>query len=255
MDIEAQAETLKRIAGKKIITVSSGKGGVGKTTVAVNVALATSDMGKRTLLIDADFPLGNADIILGVVPKVHIRHYIEGSKSFDEVRVEVDSLSFIPASSGSDRLSILPEGKLERIIHDIRMSNFDFIFIDTQAGIGSNVIWFNSISSLAMIVVNPEPASIMDAYALIKTLRRRRITKDISVVCNMASEREAHAAFTTLERAVGKFLGMSASFMGSIPRDERVFLSFRIQKPLVKAFPQSPASESVRKIAQALVKG
>ncbi|GBD03095.1 Flagellum site-determining protein YlxH [bacterium HR19] len=249
-----QAEKLRRIS-KKIISVASGKGGVGKTTIAVNLAYGISQTGRKTLLVDADLTLANADLILGITPKKHIGHYLEGNISLNELIEKInDKLDFIAGSSGIVKLNQLTENQMKKIKNIFNEWDGNIIILDLPAGIGKNVINFSLISQAVIVVINPDPVSITDSYALSKVISKSGFQGKIFVVVNMVSNpREKDIAFFTFRNVCQKYLGITPELLGSIPFDESVRESFRMQKLLINSFPKSKASESIKKMIQEII--
>ena len=252
---EDQAKRLRELM-KRVVTIASGKGGVGKTTLSVNIANEISKMGKKVMLVDADLSLANADMLLGVIPKRHIGHYIEGNAPLRSVVVRVrPNFEFIPAASGVTKLTKLTENQFRKIKAIVSDTNSNIVIFDSAAGIGQNVIRFSLISSTVLLVVSPDPVSITDSYALIKVITKSGYSGRIFVVINMVTnEKEKHIAFNTLKKVSEKYLGLSPEFLGYVPWDEKVKESFKLQKLVTEAFPNSQASYHIRKISEELIK-
>src|SRR3972149_3890999 len=197
----AQVENEMAGTGTRVIAVSSGKGGVGKTNSVVNLAIAFSRLGKKVLLLDADLGLGNLDVLLGLAPRYNISHLLSGEKTIGEVLVEgPEGIMILPASSGVHELTNL--GAEERIALASHLESlgegFDILIIDTGAGISNNVLFFNSSAQEIVVVVTPEPTSITDAYALMKVMFQRHGERRFKLLVNtVKSTREAPGEYGT----------------------------------------------------------
>jgi flagellar biosynthesis protein FlhG len=237
----------------RVIAVSSGKGGVGKTNVAANVAIALAQAGKRVLVLDADIGLGNLDVLLGLVPRYTIEDVLSGVRTLDEIAVEGPAgIHVLPASSGVPHLTALTDS--QQIIIQEQLEQFaagmDVLLIDTGAGISSNVTFFAASAHDTVVVATPEPTSLTDAYALIKVLARQYRERHFKVLVNQAkSRREAAEVFRKLDRAIDQFLHVAVEYVGYIPHDDYVPLAVIRQKSVVEAFPDSPASQAFIKLA------
>lgn len=238
----------------QVIAVSSGKGGVGKTNVVVNLAVALTRVGKRVLILDADLGLGNLDILLGLVPQHTIEDVLVGTHTLDEIVLKGPAgIQVLPASSGVPRLTTLTEAQQVMIQEQLTQltSEIDVLLIDTGAGISQNVTFFASAADETVIVVSPEPTSLTDAYALIKVLARQYRERRFKVLVNQAkSPREAAEVFGKLDVAVDHFLHVSVELVGAIPYDDYVHLAVVQQKALAELFPDAPASQAFTRLAQ-----
>lgn len=241
----------------QVIAVASGKGGVGKTNLVANLAMALSRAGKRVLVLDADLGLGNLDVLLGLVPRYTIEHVLAGTHILDEVIVEGPAgIRVLPASSGVPHLTTLSESQqmvlLEQLEHC--SEGVDVLLIDTGAGISPNVTFFASSAQEAIVVVSPEPTSLTDAYALIKVLARHYRERRFKVLVNMAkSPREAAEVFRKLDTAADRFLHVVLEYVGCVPQDDYVPLAVMQQKALLELFPASPAGQAITRLAGQIV--
>jgi flagellar biosynthesis protein FlhG len=241
----------------RVIAVTSGKGGVGKTNIVANLGFALSRGGQRVLIWDADLGLGNLDILLGVAPRWNLSHVLSGEKAIDEIMVEGPGrMTILPASSGIQELTRLSESQKERIFAELSqlLESIDVLLIDTGAGISSNVLYFNTLAREILVVVTPEPTSITDAYALMKILSLRHGIRHFGLLVNMArDEAEAEEVFRQLALVTGRFLQMSLSFSGTILSDESIPRSVRRQKVAGELFPNGRSSRGFMQLAQRLL--
>ena len=196
----------------QVITVTSGKGGVGKTNIVGNLAIALKRLGKRVLILDADLGLANIDIIFGLTPKYNINHVINGERDIADILIKgPEDIYIIPAGSGIQELSQLTEGQKLNLLSEFDAIDdwFDIFLIDTGAGISSNVIYFNIAAAERIVLVTPEPTSITDAYALIKVLYTKHGTNTFKILVNMTKgAEEAESVYKNLSSSVDRFLGI-----------------------------------------------
>ncbi len=252
-----QAAGLRRVVAPepvRVVAVTSGKGGVGKTNVSVNLAMAWATLGKNVLLFDADLGLANVDVLLGLHPECNISHVLDGSRTLEEVILDGPrGLKIVPASSGVRSmldLDAMAHAGLIRAFSELTQ-RYDVLLVDTAAGIADDVTSFVCAAQEAIVVVCDEPASITDAYAMIKVLNRDHGQKRFRVLANMArSVREGYELFNKIARACDKFLDVSLDFMGSVPFDESLRLAVQKQRAVVDAFPSSRAALAFKKLAQ-----
>lgn len=244
-----QADGLRRVVNPKplkIIAVSSGKGGVGKTNVSVNLALSLAKEGKEVLLMDADLGLANIDVLLGLNPEYDLSHVMKGERTLEEIIVDGPSnLKIIPASSGVSSMANLTQAEQMGLVNafsDLSLA-VDVLIIDTGAGIHESVVSFCTAAQEVVVVVCDEPASITDAYAFIKVMSRQYNVSRFHVLANMAhSAYEGRELFVKLSKATDKFLDVILSFMGAIPFDDNLRKAVQHQRAVVDAFPRSPSA-------------
>lgn len=237
-----------------VIAVSSGKGGVGKSNVAANLAVALAKAGKRVLILDADLGLGNLDVLLGLAPHYTIEHVLSGARTLDEILlVGPAGIHVLPASSGVPHLTALTESQQLVIQEQLEQlsAEMDVLLIDTGAGISPTVTFFAASAHETIVVVSPEPTSLTDAYALIKVLARRYREHRFKVVVNQVkSPREAAEVFRKLDMAVDHFLHVVIDYVGYIPHDDYVSLAVVKQKAVSDLFPDAPASQAFTRLAK-----
>jgi len=241
---------------EKIIAITSGKGGVGKSSIVTNLAYILAAKNKKTCIVDADLSLGNIDIFFGMIPKFNIKDLIEGKKSINEIMVEgPNNIKIIPATSGIVELSNLTEEQRNILMFSLQqLDGYDFLLVDTPAGISSNVVYFNSISNDIFIVVTPDPASIADSYAVIKVLCNKTGRKDFNIIVNMAKdEQEALGVYKKILSVSDQFLDVYLDFLGFIPLDGNIRQATKRQKLWVEHFPETQATKALIKICNKLV--
>jgi flagellar biosynthesis protein FlhG len=241
-----------------VFSVTSGKGGVGKTNIVGNLAITCQRMRKRVLIFDADLGLANIDIIFGINPKYTIDDVIKGEKELSQIIARgPEGVDIIPASSGVQELSHLTEGHKINLLNEFDLLNnmYDILLIDTGAGISSNVTYFNLAAQARIVVVTPEPTSITDAYALIKVMFMHHGTKNFIILMNMVkNEKEAVSVYKHLSRVVEKFMGsISLDYAGYIPYDKHLHESISRREPVTCCYPQSSSSQSFKKLAEYLL--
>ncbi|MDI6762821.1 MAG: MinD/ParA family protein [Thermodesulfobacteriota bacterium] len=242
----------------RVISVTSGKGGVGKTNVVVNLALAFTRLGKKVLVLDADLGLANIDVLLGLAPRYTVEHLFGREKSFSEILIEgPGGMRIMPASSGVSGLVDLNETQKLFLLDEIDLmaENIDILLIDTGAGISSNVLYFNMAAPESIVIATPEPTSMTDAYALIKVLSTRCKKKDFMMLVNFVSdEEEAKGVFKKISKVADHFLkSLSIDYLGFIPFDEKLPLAVRHQKPVLEIFPKAPSSRHFEDLARAIL--
>lgn len=242
----------------KRICISSGKGGVGKTSFAVNVAASLAQKNKKVLLIDGDLGLANVDVLLGLSVRHTVRENIEEGRDLATLLLPVAAgFHVLPASSGVPEmanLSFEEQSRLTRALETV-MDRFDFVLIDTAAGIGDAVLWFNAWADASVVIVSPDPTSLTDAYALIKVLATRHGKKTFHLVINsVRSQKEGKEVFEGLRAVLAKFLGIIPHPLGIMPQDSAVVRAIRSRRPFLLEAPESKASLAVLQIADKIVR-
>ncbi|WP_210330250.1 MinD/ParA family protein [Aliikangiella sp. G2MR2-5] len=238
----------------KVIAVTGGKGGVGKTNVSVNLSVALSQLGHKVMLLDADLGLANVDVMLGLKSERNLSHVLRGDCELKDIVVHgPHGLQIVPASSGTQNMAELSAREHAGIIQafsDIGQ-NLDFLIVDTAAGITDMVVSFTRAAQDVLTVVCDEPTSITDAYALMKVLNRDHRIGKFHVLANMVhTSQEGRELFAKLSGVCNRFLDVTLDYLGSIPSDENVRKAVKKQKALVEAFPRSPASIAIKSLAK-----
>ena len=242
----------------KVIAVTGGKGGVGKTNVSLNTAIALGQLGNRVLVLDADLGLANCDVMLGLRVERNLSHVLSGECELDEILVEGPAgIKIVPATSGSQSMVELSPSEHAGLIRAFSelSTEFDILIVDTAAGISDMVLSFSRAAQDVMVVVCDEPTSITDAYALIKVLSREHGVYKFKIVANMVrSMREGHELFAKLSKVTDRFLDVSMELVATVPYDENMRKSTRRQKVIVELFPNSPAAVAFKTLATKAVK-
>lgn len=269
-----QAEALRKLAGvaeknkgtpgtepasrgARVITVTSGKGGVGKTNLTVNLGIALSRLGLRVVILDVDFGLANIDVLFGVVPHHTLVDLFRDDRSiFDVLTNGPENVKFLSGGSGVEELVRLDNRQLKRFVANIGLLDklYDVILIDTGAGLSRNVMSFIMAADEVLLVTTPEPTAVTDAYALVKMVSRRDLKKPIRVLVNKAeSKQEADDIMTRLATVSEKFLSLKLLKLGYILYDESVVRAVKQQKPFLIGFPRSHAARAVTEVAALLL--
>lgn len=244
-------------APAKVISITSGKGGVGKTSIAVNLGLTLVKAGKRVLILDADLGLANVNILLGFEPKVNMSDVFAGRAKLADIIVNHSSgLDIIPASSGVVEITHLSQSEQLSLVSavDDLASDYDYMIVDTAAGIGDNVVYFNVAAEEVIVVIDPQPTSLTDAYAVIKVLSSKCGIKKFSVITNRVPVgNDGKGTFGQLALPVSKFLNATLKFLGSIQEDSSVTEAILKQRAYVELYPSCRASLDIGKIAKRLI--
>lgn len=245
----------RRLPGPvQVIAVSGGKGGVGKTSVAVNLASALGHAGREVLLLDGDLGLANVDVLLGLAPRYTLAHVLSGERSLSEVIVRAPcGLQVAPAASGVARLANLSPAEHAGLLQSFSAlgQSLDTLVVDTAAGIADSVLRLAQAAQHVLIVVRDEPTSLTDAYALIKVLSREHGVRRFRVLANMTRDaRQGASAFARLERVASRYLDVVLDYAGDVPDDPCMGRSVRLQRPVLEAFPDSPAARAFRTLAR-----
>jgi len=238
----------------RVIAVASGKGGVGKTSVSVNLATSLQNAGQRTLLLDTDLGLANVDVMLGLSPRFTLSDVFAGRCELADTLLEgPNGLLVVPAASGKRHMTELTPAQHIGLVHAFSQLDvpIDVMIIDNAAGISDSVLTFCQAAQDVIVVVCDEPASVTDAYALIKVLSRERGVTRVQVLANQVGHpSEGRQLYEKLERVTSKFLDVTMNYLGAIPRDEWLRRAVQRQEAVVDAFPAAPASMAFREIAK-----
>ncbi len=236
----------------KVIAVTGGKGGVGKTSVSANLALALSLMNRRVMLLDGDLGLANANLMFGVRPRMTLRNVVAGNCTLNEaVTCGPAGLKLVAGASGFADMSALSPIQHAGIISAFSQleGKLDVLLVDTAPGISDSVLQFAGAANHALVLVKDEPASLTDAYAIIKLLHQRHGVERFSIVTNMVRHDSGQKVFDRLSRTVARFLPVLLNHMGSIPFDDRMMRAIRRQDPVITAFPRSLATLAIKRLA------
>jgi flagellar biosynthesis protein FlhG len=239
--------------GTRVITISSGKGGVGKSNLSLNLALALTEFKQKVMLLDADMGLANIDVILGLTPLYNLAHVIIGEKTISDIIIEgPHGLKIIPGGSGMQELANLKDWELESFLTKLSKieGEADYLLIDTGAGLSNTVLSFALAADELIVVTTSEPTAITDAYGFIKTLCQQDYPGQIYIVVNRASSpKDAAIVYNKLKIAANKFLNYNISFLGFIIEDPKVGQAIQNQKAFIIAYPQSTAANNLYNIA------
>lgn len=250
--------TLPRKPKVRVIAVTSGKGGVGKTNISANLAYSLAQKKKRALVFDADTGLANIDLLLGLTPKYNLYHVLAGEKRIEEILVQgPGGLMVLPSASGILEMVDLTSGQKMTLLTELNTlrDSLDYMLIDTAAGVTGNVMYFNAAAREIIVVVSPEPTSLTDAYALIKLLFRHHAKKRFRVLVNMVkTATEAKEVYSRLSEATDHFLNVSVEYLGYILWDDNLPKAVKKQVALMELYPQSPASRCIARLADKLCK-
>lgn len=243
----------------RVVAVASGKGGVGKTNIAVNLGLALARRGLRVALLDADLGTANVDIVLGLQPRYHLHHVVTGQKTLAEIIVAGPSgLLVIPGASGLPDLADLPEAQREVLLRALLIleGQIDLLLIDTCAGVGRSVVQFILAAGELLLVTNPEPTALTDAYALLKVLAGYQSPVLARLVINNARNgAEGEMTGRKLGAIAEQFLGRRVDMIGTVPHDPSVIEAVKRQAPLLELFPRSPAARAINRLGEHLWTG
>lgn len=251
-----QVKDGKRVIPPRVISVTSGKGGVGKSSVVANLALSLAAKGERVLLLDGDFGLANLDIMLDLKPRGTIHDVLTGERDARDILARVaPNVDIIPASSGVMEMAQLRDDMKFKLL-DVMQSlenAYDVLLIDTGAGISDDVTWLNSSAGEIIVVATPEPTSIADAYALVKVLNQKHKIKDFHLLVNQArSEAEAVRVYQQITTVSDRFLNVSIDYLGHVLWDDMWTYAVRQRKPIVSAYPSSNAAKNFTTLADTL---
>lgn len=242
----------------KIISIASGKGGVGKTNISANLAICLAASQKRVAILDADFGLANLDIVLGIHSKYNLSHFVKGSRTLEEICQPVHSgVDLICGIAGLDELAAMSDFVRERLVRAMEAlsDNYDVILVDTSAGIGKSVQAFCMASDHIVLVTTPEPAAITDVYILLKTLKIKNYQGRLSLLVNMAQScAEGKKVYRQISLAAAQFLDVKLHHAGVLVRDEHMALAVKKRQPVVLEYPKCSVTEALMTVAARLSK-
>lgn len=261
----SQASTLYKInesvigsiSRLKKIAITSGKGGVGKTNVVVNLGVGLTGMGMKVAILDADYGLGNIDILLGIEPQLDISDLLKDTAALEDIMIEKNGLLIIPAGSGVQSLTQLSEYQEILLYKELKKLEklADLLIIDTAAGISDNVISLLLAADEVVLVVSPDNTSIVDSYAVIKVVGELDAFKSFAVITNMVrDEEEGTDVFLKFSRAVKKFLNREVHYLGYVLKDENLLTAMKYQEPVLQKFPDTACSKNFLELAKELKK-
>ena len=251
-DVENKIKGLEKKT--KIITIASGKGGVGKTNISLNLGIALGEFGKKVLILDADLGLANIDVLLGAAPKYNLSHVISGKRTIKDIIIKgPNDIDIIPGGSGVFELAQLPEEELNNFLTQLSQidNEYDFLLIDTGAGLSKSVLSFSLAADEVFVITIPEPTSLTDAYGLIKTINRNRYMGKIKLIVNrVVSKEEGELTGKKIRIVVDRFLeNCDLDVLGFIHDDKMVINAVKRQEPFLISAPNSQAAADVYHIA------
>ena len=252
LEARARAAALPPV---QVIAVTGGKGGTGKSSVAVNLATALAQAGRRTLLLDGDLGLANVDVLLGLAPRYTLEHVLRGERTLEEVIVQSSAgVRVVPAASGVARMAALSRTEQAGIIQAFAAlaEPLEMLVVDTAAGICESVLQFCQSAQQVLVVLRDEPAALTDTYALIKVLSRERGVRQFRVLANMTRERgQGELLFRRLQRVTDRYLEVALDYAGEIPQDAALQRAVQTQRAVIELFPTCPAAQAFRGLARA----
>jgi len=249
--INNEEREYKKIA-TKIITVTSGKGGVGKSNFVVNLAIILQNKGKKVLIFDADLGMGNDDVLMGIYPKYNIFDIVYTGLEIKDIIVEgTNGVSLIPAGSALSKVQELQEDEKKLFLEKLEtLDEYDYILMDTGAGVNKDILSFIAASEELIIVTTPEPTSLTDGYSLIKATDHYKLKTKAKIIVNKAfTKEEGQETYNKFHRAVSKFLKIDIEYLGCILEDKKLLQSVRQQKPFVVLYPNCDAAKNIEDIA------
>lgn len=261
-----QAEALRKLVineeeqsknnGSKIITITSGKGGVGKSNFVVNLAIALQNKGKRVLIFDADLGMGNDDVLMGLYPKYNIFDIIYTDLEIKDIIIEgTNGVSLIPAGSALIKAQELEEEERKLFLSKLdTLDEYDYILMDTGAGVNRDVLSFIAASEELIVITTPEPTSLTDGYSLIKATDHYKLKNKAKIIVNKAfTKEEGQDTYNKFDRAVSRFLKIEIEYLGCILEDKKLVQSVRQQKPFMVLYPNCDAAKGIEDISLKLV--
>lgn len=259
-----QAQRLRQMASEKsassssprIITVTSGKGGVGKSNFVVNLSICLQKMGKKVMIFDADVGMGNDDVLMGFLPKYSVYDVIFNKKEIEDVVITGPfGVKLLPGGSGLSRMDELTDNQREGFLNKlIKLNDLDFIIMDTGAGINRSVLGFIACCEELIVITTPEPTSLTDSYSLLKAVSHFKIKDTAKVIINRVLDyKEGETTFYKFNNAVTNFLKLKVDYLGCISEDRKLVQSVRNQEPFVVSYPNCNASLDLQEIAKKVI--
>jgi len=244
---------LKSEQPTSVYSITSGKGGVGKTAVVANLAYVLASMGKRVLILDADLGLANIDVVFGISPTFNLNHFFTGEEDLQGIMVDGPlGIKILPAGSGIQNFTNLDSHQKMRLLDglDAMQNHFDFVLIDTEAGISEHVTYFNTAAQEILVITTPEPTATTDAYGLMKLMSTQYHDKNFNLVVNqIQNEDDALDVYRKLTMVANRYLDISIDYLGSIPDDRQMVESIRKQKVISELYPGSKITQAFRQLA------
>jgi len=238
----------------QVIAVTGGKGGTGKTSVAINLATALAQSGRRTMLLDGDLGLANVDVLLGLTPRCTLEHVVRGERRLEEVIVETGAgVRVVPAASGVARMACLSAAEQAGIIRAFGAlpEPLDVLIVDTAPGMSAQVLQLCQSAQQVLVVLRDEPASLTDTYAMIKVLSRQYGLRQFRVLANMTrTAGQGDSVFRRLQRVTDRYLTVMLEFVGEIPDDGALQKAVQAQRSVLELFPSSPSALAFRQLAR-----
>lgn len=257
-----QAQKLRQMIQKdninktRIITVTSGKGGVGKSNVVVNLAILLQKLGKKVMIFDADIGMSNDDVIMGFLPKYNIFDIIFNNKEIEEVIVTGPyGVKLLPGGSGLSKMGDLSREDIEKIVTELgKVNDLDFIIMDTGAGINRSVLGFVACCEELIVLTTPEPTSLTDAYCLLKAVNHFNLKTEAKIIINRVNdEKEGDLSYNKFNKAVLSFLKINLEYLGSVCEDRKLVQAVKAQQPLVVLYPNCEAARNLESIASNII--
>jgi len=248
--------TSNEMKSAKVIAVTSGKGGVGKSNLSANLAIILSQLGNKVALFDADLGLANIDVILGITPRYNLTHVVNGEKNIKDVLIDGPAgVKVIAGGSGVHELAQLSLEQIDKLTNNLSMleEEMDIILVDTGAGLSKSVLNFVLAAHEIMVVTMPEPTAIADAYGVIKTIFYHNEEAKVNLVINkVMNQKEAEKVASRIMQVCNQFIGKKVNWLGYMVEDSRITQAVRSQQPLILTYPRCPASQCLQRIADSI---
>ncbi len=259
-DIDQEGEMEGKVPDRsRVISVASGKGGVGKTNIVVNLALALQNLNRDVLILDADMGMANIDVVMGITPKYHLGHVLENKCNLEDALVSGPSgLDVLPGASGVDDFTGINFGEVKRLLElsSAIEASYDFIMLDIGAGVHQGVVNFIRAADEILVVLTPEPTAVMDAYSLIKILAGYDVSSQLNLIVNQVESRsEGEDVSGRMKNAINDYLEINVEKTALIPYDDVLRKSVREQEPLMQLYPNSKAGRAFSQIAEMMADG